>query len=439
MELHFNPGKLLKSFRSSSQREFCEMATRAFIHTDLVGQTYLCYLLARSCRLQLVLLNGYDTSELQLSTLASTLPAKDAVGLQRMHMIAVLEPGGSLILYTGTVLISKVHITPLLTSMPAAAATATATAPPAPTAAAAPATPLQASQLKPGTSSSSSFVEVRRSSLLPTKAAADVSAFSDELELHMLSPIQPPTMSYSQRQAHNLCKSLRDPAGNRLTLVYATGRMLRIALPLLNDTRLITRCVAALRQVLNPTQFLHFIIRWYSARNPPGSRDYSIEQEWQLFRSTLLNLMGCMAAVNEQQFGSDESYARCATPPLQTHFMCSGAAQDEPKKRRKYNECEADTDEDWEFLLMHTTIAALGSGAVHTYSVDVTAPLFRMVPAVFYGLHMLYEDLKLDSSFNSALTFLAAVSEPRIWNCLCSIYMRLINLSFPPVPAPNGH
>lgn len=411
------------------------MATRAFIHTDLVGQTYLCYLLARSCRLQLVLLNGYDTSELQLSTLAATLPAKDAVGLQRMHMIAVLEPGGCLILYTGTVLISKVHITPLLTPMPAAAATATA--PPAPTAAA-PATPLQASQLKPGTSTSSSFVEVRRSSLLPTKAAADLSAFSDELELHMLSPIQPPTMSYSQRQAHNLCKSLRDPAGNRLTVVYATGRMLRIALPLLNDTRLITRCVAALRQVLNPTQFLHFIIRWYSARNPPGSRDYSIEQEWQLFRSTLLNLMGCMAAVNEQQFGSDESYARCATPPLQTHFMCSGAAQDEPKKRRKYNECEADTDDDWEFLLMHTTIAALGSGAVHTYSVDVTAPLFRMVPAVFYGLHMLYEDLKLDSSFNSALTFLAAVSECGMWNCLCSIQTTYKSL-YSPVLASNGH
>lgn len=384
------------------------MATRAFIHTDLVGQTYLCYLLARSCRLQLVLLNGYDTSELQLSTLASTLPAKDAVGLQRMHMIAVLDPGGSLILYTGTVLISKVHITPLLTAMP----TMAPTAPNLPTASTAPATPLQATQLKPGTSNSS-FVEVRRSSLLPTKAAADLSAFNDELELHMLSPIQPPTMSYTQRQAHNICKSLRDPAGNRLTLVYATGRMLRIALPLLNDTRLITRCVATLRQVLNPTQFLHFIIRWYSARNPPGSRDYSIEQEWQLFRSILLNLMGCMAAVNEQHFGADESYARCATPPLQTHFMCSSGAgqQDEPKKRRKYNECEADTDEDWEFLLMHTTIAALGNGAVHTYSVDVTAPLFRMVPAVFYGMHMLYEDLKLDSSFNSSLTFLAAVSK----------------------------
>ncbi|XP_020808784.1 uncharacterized protein LOC110184551 [Drosophila serrata] len=72
------------------QRELCEMATRAFIHTDLVGQTFLCYLLARSCRLQMVRLTGYGSSEVQLSTLATTLAAKDAVGLSRLQM--VLDP-----------------------------------------------------------------------------------------------------------------------------------------------------------------------------------------------------------------------------------------------------------------------------------------------------------------------------------------------------------
>jgi len=232
------------------------MATRAFIHTDLVGQTFLCYLLARSCRLQLVRLTGYGSSEVQLSTLASTLAAKDAVGLNRMHMIAVLDPSGSLILYTGTVLISKVHITPLLapSSIPTTLVTPmTATAPLS--AACQVKTPVAAGSLGGNPSGSSSFVEVRRSSLLPTKAPGDLAAFDEEL--HMLSPIAPQAVSYTQRQAHNVCKSLRDPAGNRLTLVYATGRMLRIALPLLNDTRLLTRCVATLRQVLSPSQFLH--------------------------------------------------------------------------------------------------------------------------------------------------------------------------------------
>ncbi|XP_030380933.1 anaphase-promoting complex subunit 1 [Scaptodrosophila lebanonensis] len=371
-----------------TQRELCEKATRAFIHTDLVGQTYLCYLLPRSCRLQLVLLTGYGTPELQLSTLASTLPAKDAVGLTRMHMIVVLDPGGNLILYTGTVLISKVHITPLLsttvpssliaTNIPLLNQLATPTPP----------------TIKGSMSGSPSFVEVRRSSLLPTKSAtAELNSFDDEL--HMLSPIQPQPISYTHRQAHNVCKALRDPAGNRLTVVYATGRMLRITLPLLNDTRLITRCISTLRQLLKTTQFLHFIIRWYSARNPPGSRDYSIEQEWQLFRSTLLALMGCTAASAEQDA------VRCATPPLQTL-----APQDEPKKRRKCYDGEADTDDDWEFMLQ-TTLAPYCNDASIVYSVDISAPLFQMLPAIFYGFHLLYEDLKLDAVVHSALPHLA--------------------------------
>ncbi|KAH8304880.1 hypothetical protein KR018_006035 [Drosophila ironensis] len=423
------------------QRDFCEMATRAFIHTDLVGQMFLCYLLARSGRLQLVRLTGYGTSEVQLSTLASTLPAKDAVGLNRLQMIAVLDLSGSLILYTGTVMISKVHITPLLAPAPIP------TPPSAPTPVAAPPptsshpkTPLN-SGAGGGIAVPNSFVEVRRSSLLPTKVHADLAAFDEEL--HMLSPIQPQPVSYTQRQAHNVCKSLRDPAGNRLTLVYATGRMLRIALPLLNDTRLLTRCVATLRQVLSPDQFLHFVIRWYSSRNPPGSRDYSIEQEWQLFRATLLSLMGLSAAPDVDTV---EGYERCATPPLQTGQGCglntpgSGSGsncsststlgpQDEPKKRRKY-ECEDYTDEDWEFLLLQTTMAPSVTDG-QSYGVDIGAPLFPVIPAIFYSLHLLYEDLKMDTVLNAALPYLSTFLHQLAIDMQLDSYVQHYILDFP--------
>ncbi|KAH8287008.1 hypothetical protein KR054_000545 [Drosophila jambulina] len=420
------------------QRDLCEMATRAFIHTDLVGQTFLCYLLARSCRLQMVRLTGYGSSEVQLSTLATTLAAKDAVGLSRLQMIAVLDPSGSLILYTGTVLISKVHITPLLAPTPS----------PVPVPPAAPSQPKAATATAAG---NSSFVEVRRSSLLPTKAPVDLAGFDEEL--HMLSPILPQAVSYAQRQAHNVCKSLRDPAGNRLTLVYATGRMLRISLPLLNDTRLLTRCVATLRQVLSPSQFLHFVIRWYSARNPPGSRDYSIEQEWLLFRSTLLALMGLTAAPDVE---AAESYGRCATPPLNANFGGGGVtgglgsgsgsncssnstlgAQDEPKKRRKYNDCEEYTDDDWEFLLLQTTLAPCGADG-HSYSVDVGAPLFQMIPAIFYSLHLLYEDLKLDAVFHAALPYLATFLHQLAIDMQLDSYVLHYILDFPELSHRTG-
>ncbi|XP_023031148.1 anaphase-promoting complex subunit 1 [Drosophila willistoni] len=415
---------------SPQRADFGEMASRAFIHTDLVGQTYLCYLLARSCRLQLVLLTGYGTSEVQLSTLSSTLAAKDAVGLNRLHMIAVLDPGGCLILYTGTVLISKVHITPLMAP--------TVTPSPIPPTVA---TTLAESPAVGSTGANTSFVEVRRSSLLPTKAAAPTSelqAFDEEL--HMLSPIQAPPQisSYAQRQAHNICKSLRDPAGNRLTLTYATGRMLRIALPLLNDTRLISRCVASLRQVLNPTQFLHFIIRWYSARNPPGSRDYSIEQEWQLFRTTLLALMGCTSGASAGGLvGGGDNYERCNTPPLHQSSTAntSSSIQDEPKKRRKYNDSEEYTDDDWEFLLMQTTLApscGIPSWDMQSYSVDTSAPLFNMIPAIFYGLHLLYEDLKLDTVFQgSSCSYLATFLHQMAIDMQLDSYIFHYSLDYP--------
>lgn len=66
----------------SSNREFCEISSKAFIHTDLVGQTFLCYLLQRSCKLQMVRLNHCDNNELQITSVPLTVVAKDAVALQ---------------------------------------------------------------------------------------------------------------------------------------------------------------------------------------------------------------------------------------------------------------------------------------------------------------------------------------------------------------------
>lgn len=74
-----------------SNRDFCEISTKAFIHTDLVGQTFLCYLLPRSCKLQMVRLNCVDNKDLQISTIPMTVVAKDAVALE-VNLFAVFMP-----------------------------------------------------------------------------------------------------------------------------------------------------------------------------------------------------------------------------------------------------------------------------------------------------------------------------------------------------------
>lgn len=132
----------------------------------------------------------------------------------------VLQPCGSLAVYSGPHLISKVHIGGVLANRQ----------------------PIPASVVQ----ANSSFP--RRSSLLPTVQNVDTSF--DE-ELHMLSPVYPVQPNFNTRKSDSLCCSLRDPAGNRVTLVYPNESMYRISIPFISECPFVTRCLCVLRQVLN--------------------------------------------------------------------------------------------------------------------------------------------------------------------------------------------
>ncbi|XP_023295773.2 anaphase-promoting complex subunit 1 [Lucilia cuprina] len=354
-----------------NNRDFCEISSKAFIHTDLVGQTFLCYLLPRSCKLQMVRLNNFENKDLQISTIPMTVVAKDAVALERMNMIAVLDPSGTLILYTGNVLVSKVHIPNTLTNnTPTSKVTINVT---------------------PSTHNKSPNTSFpRRSSLLPSAQKPGDTTFEDEL--HLLSPVHPLQPQFSNRNS-NICLGLRDPAVNRLTLVYSSGKMLRISLPLINETKFVTRCIKALKQVLKKDQYIQLITKWYGARNPPGSRDYSIEQEWEIFCNVLLDLMGFSAVMHDYSSNTATSFSA-----------------EEPKKRKKNDEIHSGTEDDWQFML------AILEGSDNKTSkennsqctnIDTTACLFNTIPAIFYSFHLLYEDFKLDDTMHAHLLPLA--------------------------------
>lgn len=194
----------------------------------------------------------------------------------------------------------------------------------------------------------------------------------------------------------NICLSLRDPAGNRLTLVYSSGKMLRITLPLINETKFVSRCIAALRQVLKREQYMQMITRWYGTRNPAGSRDYCIEQEWDIFRNVLLDLMGYSATMHDVSNGAGTSFNA-----------------EEPKKRKKNVEIHSGTEEDWQFMMgilegIETTQNS--ERQMNCNNIDTSAILFNTIPAIFYCFHLLYEDFKLDDSLHQHLKPLAKVS-----------------------------
>lgn len=93
------------------------MATHGFIHIDLIDQTYMCYILARTKYLQLMRLEKSNTPDTPIFGIVTSIPAKDAVCLEKLKMIAVLAPCGTLMMYSGPHLIGKVHVGGVLSSL----------------------------------------------------------------------------------------------------------------------------------------------------------------------------------------------------------------------------------------------------------------------------------------------------------------------------------
>lgn len=60
-------------------REYLEVASKAFMHVDLIGQTYLCYTMAKSSKLQLVRLEKTSDPDTHIFGMINSIPAKDAV------------------------------------------------------------------------------------------------------------------------------------------------------------------------------------------------------------------------------------------------------------------------------------------------------------------------------------------------------------------------
>lgn len=61
-------------------REYLEVASRGFTHIDLIGQHFMCYLLGRTSKLQLIRMErGNDNI---IFRKVNSIPAKDAICLE---------------------------------------------------------------------------------------------------------------------------------------------------------------------------------------------------------------------------------------------------------------------------------------------------------------------------------------------------------------------
>ncbi|XP_041774338.1 anaphase-promoting complex subunit 1 [Anopheles merus] len=382
-----------------------EMATGAFLHTDLVGNTYICFLQARACRLTLV---QYSPTALNVLGI-STLPARSAVSLEQVNLIVLLDPTGRLVLYSGCIAVGKLHLNGLPSSScfrahVTGAASGPGAAPPPPPARP-PFVPNRPSALSssstPDTAPSSTGQEgfPRRSTLLPNVSPGHGKF---EEELHLLSPVRPVPLAgtcpsgskYVLRTDHSPIVALRDATGSRFTLVFGNERLVRLSLAPLAESHLVRSCLAVLRHALPTTTMHELLIHWYSTRNVPGSHaGLSAHQEWDLFRTLLFTMMG-------RPVGPPDADDRAADAAGQPAGSGSCPCAEEPKKRRR-GDATHGQPADWEFLVRHATDrpaegVAEQPGGRRPYQRRELNSLYPHIPDFLQMLHLLYEDFKLN-------------------------------------------
>uniref|UniRef100_A0A8C8G0I9 Anaphase-promoting complex subunit 1 n=1 Tax=Oncorhynchus tshawytscha TaxID=74940 RepID=A0A8C8G0I9_ONCTS len=329
----------LWSETASSHREMSCQASKVFITSDLCENKYLCFL--------------------------------------DIDAMLVLEANGSLVLYTGVTRVSKVFVPGLLSPTFSLSNHVTHLSTPMDSVS----TPAKATGRHIGR-------------LEEVAMPSPVSELRGSTKHHETSWLGDYTFQQSVPYIH----ALRDPVSSRVTLELSNGTMLRITIPEIATSEMVRKCLQAVRFILPKETAMKVLIKWYNIYNAPGGP--SAHLEWNLFVTCFMTLMG----YNTERLGWTRNL----------HFEVPLSPVIAPKKARP---SDTGSDEDWDYMWCsdyhRQVVFRHACGAVSLESTDTSgceeslsstpalhldpsAPLFPHIPALFYVLHLLYEELKLD-------------------------------------------
>ncbi|KAF2987790.1 hypothetical protein EK904_015203 [Melospiza melodia maxima] len=371
-----------------SMREKNSQASKVFISTDLCGQKFLCFLVESQLQLRCVKFQeSNDKSQLIFGSVTN-IPAKDAAPVEGIDTLLVLEGSGNLVLYSGVVRVGKVFIP----GLPAPSLTMSNPMP-------RPSTPLDS------VSTPSKPLNKHLGPLEESMLLSPVPELRDSSKLHDSPYVEDCTF----QQLGTFIQALRDPVHNRVTLELSNNTMVRISIPEIATSELVKRCLQGLKAILPKETAVQMLVKWYNAYNAPGGPSY--HSEWNLFVTCLMNMMG----YNTERL--------CWTRNLDFEGSLSPVIA--PKKARP---SETGSDEDWEYLLSsdyhrnfesHPIAKALRLDPLEvsasrddfsqSLSLDSSTLLFSHIPAIFFVLHLIYEELKLNSLMGEGLRSLVVL------------------------------
>ncbi|XP_004399939.1 PREDICTED: anaphase-promoting complex subunit 1 [Odobenus rosmarus divergens] len=369
-------------------REKNSQASKVFITSDLCGQKFLCFLVESELQLRCVKFQeSNDKTQLIFGSITN-IHAKDAAPVEKIDTMLVLEGSGNLVLYTGVVRVGKVFIP----GLPAPSLTMSATMP-------RPSTPLDSvGTPKPLSKLLGSLDEVVLFSPVPE--------LRDSSKLHDSFYNEDCTFQQLGTYIH----SIRDPVRNRVTLELSNGSMVRITIPEIATSELVQTCLQAIKFILPKEIAVQMLVKWYSVHSAPGGPSY--HSEWNLFVTCLMNMMG----YNTDRLAWTRNF----------DFEGSLSPVIAPKKARP---SETGSDDDWEYLLnsdyhqnveSHLLNRSLCLSPLEVSQMkdedfsqnlilDSSTLLFTHIPAIFFVLHLVYEELKLNTLMGEGIRSLVGL------------------------------
>ncbi|KAJ8046075.1 Anaphase-promoting complex subunit 1 [Holothuria leucospilota] len=389
-------------------------ASKVFISQDLCEQKYLCFLVRQHQQLQcLKFSDSNDRSQLIFGSVTN-LPAHDAVSLESLDMMVVLDPAGSLVLYTGLVKISRILVPGIQQVLENRLSTSSRPRP---------STPLE-SHVFTATPSSANFVHADDDQVML------LSPVEANLSQDMDSSLFSEDLSFSSSVTGSNVKALRDALGDKFTLMCSGGMMLTTTVPAFSSSPVVKLCLDALKKSLPREVAMLLMTKWYTTHNAPGNDNG--ETEWIKFASCLLSLIGYK--VNQLTMFQQDSDT--STSPVVA-----------AKKHKP-----SGWDEDWEYLLgssyhqqaqKHLPHGEKSSvflpGVIQQESkvtqqeeeivIDTSAPLFLHTPSIAFVLHLVYEETKLHRLYQNAASNVASlacqVAKDLGWKEYAEYYCRL--------------
>ncbi|KAF3708026.1 Anaphase-promoting complex subunit 1 [Channa argus] len=401
-------------------REMSSQASKVFLTSDLCENRYLCFLVESHQQLRCVkFIESNDTPQLIFASV-TTIHAKDAEPLPNIDATLVLEACGSLVLYTGITRVSKVFVPGLLSPtfsltnhLPHLS------------------TPVE--NVSTPANAGSRHLQRLEEAVMPSPVSE---LRNPNIKHHEGSFLE----DFSFQQATPYIRALRDPVCNRVNLDLGSGTVLRISIPEIATSELVKKCLRAICFILPKEAAMKVLVKWYNIYNAPGGP--SAHAEWNLFVTCFMTLMG----YNTERL----------TWTRNLHFEVPLSPVIAAKKARP---SDGGSDEDWDYLLgshyhrqmtyqpVCVPVDSSGTGSTFTtetdglhsvsapsspsLKLDASAPLFPHIPALFYVLHLLYQELQLDELQRARASSLVCLLQQLARDLQLDVYVDLYWRDYP--------